>query len=696
MKITLALLIAAVLLSVPAIGQTNLNFNNVAVTTEGAIRLSWNSASNEYYRVDYADSLVDTNTGSITWNTLYDDYVSQGTSTFWLDTGNYFNEPPILHPGKTTQRYYRIALLGTNDVPAPYIAITSPTNGSFLSGDATITVAANSDQPFITTKLYVDGEEMQEANTTTNYTDNGTNYVIDTYVINTCEWPNEPHKLFATAHTESGPSGAPNVAAVQVGRAASAMVPVTFGNLITRISFSEPFFAPEDGTTQHVSAVFAANVDWTLQIQDASSNTVRTATGGGGSMHFDWDGTGEGGTNLPIGTYTYLITAQTNGQSLAESDGGESSSAMYGSSTTEESGETRLWVERPSGVTVPLALYPPGIDTNGWDIFEAPASWNPWLESLSSQSTSTVDSGGDSGGAPLYSGPSFQSSRAPVRPPTVPVKGRAGTFGIAYDTYRGVFSGYSLQAPDNGLHIGVRIQLQGFSGDYHFVYPVLWGHIGEAGNFIREMRRGNWSMGFDRYDDALSINDLRASGANIFNNVKLGLLMCHGVYGTSQDYTANGCKEMYFPITSGSSAQYLRMSEMNLGNADTNGLKWMAIAACNSLYHTDWQNMQNNGITPANGNLHLILGTDTLAWTGPTVMSLWAKYMTKGKTNNSPMTIESAWYAGPGDSYLQSGFNYTNAIKFAAAGDFNCRDDYLLTNAPPAGSPFYNSQQVWP
>ena len=39
---------------------------------------------------------------------LYDSYPSQGTNTFWLDTGNYLKVPPILHPAKAPMRFYRI------------------------------------------------------------------------------------------------------------------------------------------------------------------------------------------------------------------------------------------------------------------------------------------------------------------------------------------------------------------------------------------------------------------------------------------------------------------------------------------------------------------------------------------------------------------------------------------------------------
>ena|SRR5665213_532932 len=91
---------SAILLLVPrpCLGQTNLNFTSISSTLEGAIQLTWNSTSNEVYEIDEADSLLDTNTGTITWNKLYDDYPSQGTSSFWLDTGDYNLAPQILHP----------------------------------------------------------------------------------------------------------------------------------------------------------------------------------------------------------------------------------------------------------------------------------------------------------------------------------------------------------------------------------------------------------------------------------------------------------------------------------------------------------------------------------------------------------------------------------------------------------------------
>ena len=689
-------------------GQTNLNFNGVTANIEGATRLSWNSTSNEIYEIDETDALGTNPDGTTTWNMLYSDYPSQGTNTFWLDTGNYFTDPEIVHPSLSPMRYYRIALIGTNGTTTvPTVAISSPTNGSILNGAVSVTVTAVTDQAFLSPKLYVDGQEMNDADVTTNWMDvtGTTNYMQATYVLNTCEWPNGPHILFATSKCQSGASGMTlNGSSVSIGYGVSGFVPVTFSNLITRVSFSQPFFAPEDGETQQVSAIFAANVNWTLQIQDVNSNSVRTVTGSGGTLSFGWNGTDDGGTNLPVGTYTYLITAETNGMDLLMLGGGSGSmaSSSFASAAAADSAAPPIWwatASDGSGSAAPYFLFPSGVDTAGLSFFQAPATWGQSAELSSGASLSrgatfaALDSGG--GVSSDYSGSSSQNSRSPQRPPIQPVRGRTGVYGIAYDTYSANGSGFSFQAPDNGLHIGQRIKLEG-SSSTSFSCPDLHEYKTEANNFIAQMKKGNWSQGFARVDDKFTINDLRASGSNIFNTVKLGLLMLHGTYGTTLDFNANQTKQIYFPITAGHSAALLRANEMSLGNAATNGLQWMGILACNSMQHSSWSTMQTGGAVPYNGSLHLLLGSDSVIWTGDHVASYWAKYMTVGKTNNAPMTVETAWFTGIHDAYAESGFNYTNAMKLASSGDSACRTDTLSTSSSPGGSSFYNSQQVWP
>jgi len=707
--------VSAMLLTVarPCLGQTNLNFNAIRSTPEGTIQISWNSTSHETYEIDEADTLTTNAQGTITWNQMDTEYPSQGTNTLWLDCGNYLSVPAILNPKYTTNRFYRIVDLGPDTTSdEPVVMITNLVNGSTVSDILTVTVAAETDQSFLTTKLYVDGQEQNDADVSTNWTDSTgiTNYALNTYYLNTCEWLNGPHTIFASARCQNAAAGPHDTPTILIGHSVSSFVSVNFTNLITGISFTQPFFAPEDGTTQQVSATFAANVNWTLQIQDINTNTVRTATGSGGTMLFDWDGTGTGETNLPVGNYTYLISAVTNGLPLPDggSGGGSGGSGPPSPDFAESRSatalnSTQLWAQ-PSdgtGLAVPLVIIPPGFDTNGFDIFEEPLGWSPETATAASAPTpsSIIVAGGGSGGfSPDYSGASSQGSRAPVRPPNKPVLHRGGTCGVAYQMYQANgTNGYTLAPPVNGEGLGP-IPLEGnTAARSYFNYGPRPQHKSLMDHFILQMWAANWSSGFVKVNDQLSINDLKSSGANVFNNVQLGLLLLHGTYSTTQDWTENGAQEIYFPITSGTSAQYLRISDMNLGSSATNGLKWMANLACNSMRQGNWTSMRSYSRLPYNSNLHLFLGANSTTYDCDYLASEWAKDMTIGPDSGQPiMTVESAWYAGSQTAYKESGYKFATTIIFADGGDANCRGDYLQTNSSPTGTYFYHSQQVYP
>ena len=125
--------------------QTNIQLTGVSVTVErNYFQLTWSSVSNEFYEIDEADALATNSDGSTAWNFLYGDYPSQGTNTFWLDTGNYFLTPQILNPKDMPMRFYRVVDLGSDtSSDRPTISITSPTNGSVASGELTVTVSAS-------------------------------------------------------------------------------------------------------------------------------------------------------------------------------------------------------------------------------------------------------------------------------------------------------------------------------------------------------------------------------------------------------------------------------------------------------------------------------------------------------------------------------------------------------------------------
>lgn len=546
-------------LATNAFAQTNLQFTAASATDEGAIRLTWASQSNHVYQIQYANGLATNADGSTAWQILYDNYPSQGTNTFWLDTGNYFNVPPILHPRKMPMRFYRIVDKGPDDLVGdePTVSILSPTNGALVSDLLTVAVTVSTDQGEVYHRLYVDGQEMRPSQ-------DGTNYVI-----NTCEWGNGPHVLFAAARSSTAIDGPANSFGL-TGHAVSPFVWVTFSNLITRISFSEEFFQPSLGQTQQVSAVFAANSDWILTIRDAFSNAVRTVTGSGSSMQFNWDGNGDGGTNLPAGVYYYYISAQTNG--LAPQDLRDENSFSSLSSASLASSPTELLATPAdgSGAVVPFALYPPGFDTNNLIIFEGSLSdFEPQTTLLSEAESLNVMTGSGSFAPDGSSAPASQSSPpAPLRPPNPPCKDTVGKIGVAYQSYNGNGTNSIPAAPilDNNVGLQSFVHINGNSGDASLPYMPFRSVDLVAINFVSEMGNGCWGLSYWSHDDQLHLSDLQGSGTP-FNQVDLGLLMIHGAYGTSYDSTTGSqLYGIYFPIASGGGARYLRMTDMSLGD----------------------------------------------------------------------------------------------------------------------------------
>lgn len=72
----------------------------------------------------------------------------------------------------------------------------------------------------------------------------------------------------------------------------------------------------------------------------------------------------------------------------------------------------------------------------------------------------------------------------------------------------------------------------------------------------------------------------------------------------------------------------------------------------------------------------------------------FAKYMTVGQTANNPTTIRAAWYAAARKAYAGEG--YSAPITFAVAGDDSCQNDSLQNSSTPSGTPYYDSNQVYP
>ncbi len=710
---------AALLLIGPmqSFGQTDLQLTGIVQTDEAAIQLTWSSTNSELYQIQYANELATNSDGSTAWQVLYDNYPSQGTNTFWLDTGNYNLAPQVVHPKYMPMRFYRILDEGPDSLTdEPTVTIDALTNNTMVYGELTFTVTAATDQPGLHgTTLYVDGQEMRGADSTTNYTIGSTNYETDTYSINTCEWFNRTHILFATTEATSQYSSQENGGPVQTGHGVSPFVSVLFNNLVEGISFSQPSFEPGLGETQQVSAYFPLNSDWTLNIVDVYSNVVQSATGSGNFMSYNWDGTANG-TNLPNGLYFYYISAATNGlaNEVAGSGGGSGGSGppspSFARSSILSSDLAQLWAVPPDSENVlPMAIFPPGFDTNGFTIFAATPAQIESLRPTVSRSTtfSTMGTGGASPdgvpgpGQPGYVTPLPNPQPAPPspqRPPSNPIRGLAGTIGVAADTYtaNGTTNGPSVGPLDNGLHTGLYISMQGSTAAR--TNPPRPEHKDEVSSFVKTMQYYGWSNPLNEIDNQLNIADLRGSGSK-FNNVNMAIFLGHGTYGSGSsatDYAANQCKQMYYTVTSGTSAQYLRLSEMNMGGSGTNGLKWMVLDQCFSLFHANWTSMNTAGIKPYNSNMHLILGANTVTWTSTRKWYNFAKYVNYGVTNVSPLTIRNAYYQGNQDAFHNVQLPPGTTITLAVAGDSACLDDSLQTTNTPSGSWQWTSQSVYP
>lgn len=599
---------SAVLSTQPISGQTNLNFNGVTVTGESAIRLSWNSTSNEVYRIEYANEVVDVNVGSTTWLPLYDNYPSHGTNTFWLDTGNrYIGGTKVPHPKNNPMRFYRITNKGTNDGVPPYIVITSPTNNAVLSDVITVSVVSTSSMPVINIRLFVDGQEMKQS-------EDGTNFVI-----NTCEWLNGPHTLFATAKAQSSFSGPSGSFPIAIGRAVSPNKTVTFSNLISGVAFSQDFYEPSLGQTQQVTAKFAANVNWTLQIANDDSNVVRTVTGSGTSLTFDWDGTGDGGTNIADGVYYYYISAATNG--LSSLMGGGEEELFFSNLMMTEEGDflpTTAKQAMALGMDSYFVKMPPlpPIRVNGEWVHSEPETREVSIPSggLSMNSSIMSFSGGGSQAAAVSSP---QSTKTPTRVPTSPVKNAVNNFGIGYYSFpngKTTLNPRNLTTPGSSV-----IHLDGGSGNAS-ISDKLPEADHTAINTLNKFTDLGWKMEFQNNDDWLSLNSMKRSdlgigGGQVFTTATIGLFMSHGSYGAEPDFFpgSSGSKQIYFPSSNPSdgtsAAAWLRLCQFGFGG----NLKWMAILACNSICDPNYQDMVNKGAIPLK-DTHLLCGTATIAW----------------------------------------------------------------------------------
>jgi hypothetical protein len=609
--------ILALILALPGEGAAQtLQFLATKASEDGTIQLKWRSETNRLYRLEFVSALAASND----WQTLDDDILSQGTNTLYVDTGKYGRDPEILHPKNAPQRFYRVAVTGTNMLAPPTVTLEAPAPGATLSGEITLTATVASPYSVVTIKLYVDGEEVAEIGSP----ENGT----ASYILNTTEWPNGPHLVFAVAKVTTGTETTGFPSNVQDGHAASVFTPVTFDNYVSIWAFSEPIFEPSLGESQHITAKFPAYSSWTLEIRDEFDTLVRSGSGTGYTMDFAWDGRDNGGFDLPDGEYQFSVNATESNPPPRPPPGGE------GGGPPAPGGNLAMAADGGFGEglpTTPRQALLAGLDS--YFVASPPmppvkkdGKWVPWEEVFgplppiqAKLSDKLIESLllGDGGGQMALNGPEGAGggggAARPNRPPPKKIKGKPGRVGVAWqghhpDTTNGI-PGFTRPANIVGL-----ITLD---PNYVLPYGMIRNAKPIADKFASTMEKYGWSTAFNYGNDRITAPLLRKpskGGSNLFNYCNIGLLVGHGIRGTTQDGRATSTPSLqtYFPIyrTGVNAYDWVRMSEFDFGGGPV-GLRWMGIYACNILYRDNALDMYNKGVLPMNTSMHILCSAES-------------------------------------------------------------------------------------
>jgi hypothetical protein len=655
-------------------------FLGTTADSAGAVGLQWESQTNLVYRIDYATELSNPTTQ---WQTLYEDYPSQGTNTIWKDTGVDTGFNPVPHPNDAAKRFYRVVVTGTNSGVQPQVAVLSPANNSVLSDYVSINVGVTSVMSVVAIRLFVDGQEAGHQL-----------YPNTNFVINTAQFPNGPHKLFAVAETMEGAETTLEPTSFINNFNASPGVNVTFDNFIYDCRASARFLEPTNGETITFRANFADYSDWTLTISNSSAVIVRTTSGTGSSMKFVWDGKDNSSNDLSADFYSATLAAATSTNSPPAPapstnppppsiNGGESASL-----TVDNGGGAPVWYPTDAA----------GAILAGWDYyFTPPPPLPPKLaEQLGPQPWTAVpvswqsllQTGGE--GASLMTA-SAGSGATTLIPPRV-VRSM-GTMALAYQGHHPSTGFGTANRPPNGLT--GRVQLNGNNGITGAFGPIRSCSRIMFG-FQSTLEQAGYRLGWGRANDNVSASDLRGSqfgGTNQFNKYNIGLLIGHGVFGSDNnsgiDFTvAGGTKLTYFPIwkTGNSTYDWVRFNEHRFGTSGS-ALRWMAILSCNNMIDHCYDDMYLKGVLPIGNNLHLLNGSASTVYIVSNFGWQYGSALT-GLNGVARRSVKDAWfYAGN----LSQG-HQTNSPKkdvfFRVAGWPNCfSDDLISYSTPNSGNP---------
>jgi hypothetical protein len=297
------------------------------------VLLRWNAETGAVYQVESADALEAEGPQGLQWVLREAECAAKGTTAEWLDVGDTRWIPRVLHPVFQPQRFYRVQKVGQATDAAPAVTIflsqTNPVSG-WLSVTGAISFA-NTNQQMSSIGIFVDGQRV--------HTGSAENFDVQ---INTTEWPNGTHEIYAVVGTVDGgetitEDDTASTNQVVQGIGVSTLVSADFENYISQFFVAVPYFDPSQGQTQEITAVFAEDSYWRVTVVDYQDTPVRWFEGQGTSCYAAWDGNDQSGFPLPFGYYDYIIEARPSQFGPLSLIGGGGEAAMMSAAFPDES-----------------------------------------------------------------------------------------------------------------------------------------------------------------------------------------------------------------------------------------------------------------------------------------------------------------------------------------------------------------------
>jgi hypothetical protein len=271
--------------------SATLPVSSITKTTNGNIRITWVSDTNDVYVAQYTTNLTWFNQ----WFVGQDNITNQGTSTTWEDAGGSYPAPS---DPSVTKRFYRIVRKDAN-YGVPCVNLLSPTNGATVSGIINVGVAASDDSRISSVTLIVDGQDFATI------TDGPMSFSLPTTFFS-----NGVHTIAARATDNAGLvrlGGDPN-SPYAVNVATSETVQVVFQN-----DLSLDWFEAFQSSLPLQASLTTSNAGWTITIKSEGGATLKTLSGStsNGKISAMWDGTDNSSNPVPYNAVYYVTISAT-------------------------------------------------------------------------------------------------------------------------------------------------------------------------------------------------------------------------------------------------------------------------------------------------------------------------------------------------------------------------------------------------